>query len=60
MSVGYTYLRTRIDQVLALPVNQAYITQASFNVGDPLVLSPRNKLVVGADYTLPTPANGAS
>ncbi|MDE2302767.1 MAG: TonB-dependent receptor [Sphingomonadales bacterium] len=55
LSFGYTYLRTRIDQVLASPPSAAYITQASFNVGDPLTLSPRNKLTVGADYTLPTP-----
>ena len=56
LTLGYTYLRTRIDAVLALPTNAAYMTQASFNVGDPLVLSPRNKLVVGANYTLPTPS----
>jgi iron complex outermembrane receptor protein len=55
LNVGYTYLRTRIDEVLAVPANPAYITQPAFTVGDPEVLSPRNKLSVGATYTLPTP-----
>jgi iron complex outermembrane receptor protein len=50
---GYTYLRTRIDQVSALPSNFAYATQASFKVGDPETLAPRNKLSAGASYTLP-------
>ncbi len=57
LTLGYTYLRTRIDAVLGTAASVDYQTQASFNVGDPLVLSPRNKLVVGADYTLPTPGD---
>jgi iron complex outermembrane receptor protein len=56
LDFGYTYLRTRIDAVLVLPSNAAYNTQASFNVGDPEVLSPRNKFTVGANYALPTPS----
>ncbi len=56
VTLGYTYLRTRIDAVLPIPSNPDYITQNSFNVGDPETGSPRNKLVVGADYTLPTPS----
>jgi iron complex outermembrane receptor protein len=54
-TLGYTYLRTRIDAVLATPSNPAYNTQAAFMVGDPEALSPRNKLAVGATYTLPLP-----
>ncbi|MDE2405448.1 MAG: TonB-dependent receptor [Sphingomonadales bacterium] len=55
-TLGYTYLRTRIDAVYALPGNPAYNTQAAFTVGDPEALSPRNKLSLGATYTLPLPA----
>ncbi|MBV1688698.1 TonB-dependent receptor [Novosphingobium sp. G106] len=53
LTLGYSYLRTRIDQVVATPSNPAYNTQPAFVVGDPEVLSPRNKLIAGATYTLP-------
>ncbi len=56
LTLGYTYLRTRIDEVLAAPTNPAYDTIPAFHVGDSEVLSPRNKLVAGATYTLPTPS----
>lgn len=52
-SLSYTYLHTRIDEVLTLPQNPEYITQASFNVGDPEILSPKHKFTAGANYTLP-------
>jgi len=52
-TLGYTYLHTRIDKVLALPSVPGYITEASFFAGDPLALSPKHKVAVGATYTLP-------
>jgi iron complex outermembrane receptor protein len=52
-SLGYTYLHTRIDEVLPLPSVPGYITQAAFQVGDPLALSPESKLTFGGNYTLP-------
>ncbi|MBU6266370.1 MAG: TonB-dependent receptor [Sphingomonadales bacterium] len=55
-TLGYTYLRTRIDAVLPSPSNPAYNTQAAFVVGDPEALSPRNKLAFGATWTVPLPA----
>jgi iron complex outermembrane receptor protein len=56
LTASYTYLRTRIDAVTTPPSNVAYNTVPAFIVGDEEVLSPRNKLVVGANYTLPTPS----
>lgn len=55
LNFDYAYLHTRIDQVLAAPVNPEYITQPSFGVGDPLALSPKHKFTAGATYTLPLP-----
>jgi iron complex outermembrane receptor protein len=53
-NLGYTYLHTKIDQVLAVPTNPEYVTQPSFAPGDPLALSPKHKFTLGATYTLPT------
>jgi iron complex outermembrane receptor protein len=52
-SLGYTYLHTKIDAVLPIPEVPGYDTSASFNVGDPLALSPTSKLTAGLNYTLP-------
>ncbi len=53
-NLGYTYLHTRIDQVLTLPQSPGYTTQAAFNVGDPEALSPKHKFTLGATVTVPT------
>jgi iron complex outermembrane receptor protein len=53
LTLGYTYLHTRIDEVLTPPSNPDYTTLASFSVGDPEPFSPRNKLTAGATYHLP-------
>ena len=53
-NLGYTYLHTRIDKVLAVPQNALYVTQPSFAPGDPLALSPKHKFTLGATFTVPT------
>jgi iron complex outermembrane receptor protein len=55
LDVGYTYLQTRITEAVSLAQynSAAFTIGSSFHVGDPIVLTPKNKAVVGATYTLP-------
>jgi iron complex outermembrane recepter protein len=57
LDIGYTYLNTRIQQVtpVTLPATSPYIVAPSFQKGDELVLSPRNKVSATPSYTLPLP-----
>ncbi|MFT3968078.1 MAG: TonB-dependent receptor, partial [Sphingobium sp.] len=52
---GYTYLRTRIKSVPDFSTfnDPNYVLSTAFQVGDPVVLTPRNKYSVTATYTLP-------
>ena len=55
VTVGYSYLHTRIDDIgdvnsLVIP---GYQTSASFKVGDPITNTPENKAVVDVGYQLP-------
>jgi iron complex outermembrane receptor protein len=56
VNVGYTYLNTRIQSIAipALPPGALYtVAGGGYRVGDPLLLSPRNKVTVSATYRLP-------
>jgi iron complex outermembrane receptor protein len=56
LDLGYTYLNTRILQIAipALPADSLYaIAGGGYRVGDPLLLSPRNKVTVTGSYRLP-------
>jgi iron complex outermembrane receptor protein len=57
LDVGYTYLNTRIEEVSipVLPSSSPYVISGTFQVGDPLVLSPKNKVSTTGTYTLPFP-----
>ncbi len=57
LSGGYTYLHTKLQNVrniaaLAGP-NPVYDLSATFQNGDPEILTPKNKVSVSATYTLP-------
>ena len=54
LSVGYTYLHTRIDQVTDFSniSTPGFQTAAFFKVGDPIVLTPENKAVFDVNYQL--------
>jgi iron complex outermembrane receptor protein len=55
LDVGYTYLHTRITEAVDLTQynNSNFTLSGAFHVGDQIVLTPKNKVVVGATYTLP-------
>ncbi|MEN2793678.1 TonB-dependent receptor, partial [Sphingomonas oligophenolica] len=55
LAAGYTYLHTKIKSVPDFSsYNDPNFTLAAlFAVGDPEVLSPKNKITVSATYTLP-------
>ena len=57
LHASYTYLHTRIDKVSVLPSNFAYETQAAFRAGDEEILSPKHKVTLSANYTLPLPTD---
>jgi iron complex outermembrane receptor protein len=55
LTLGYAYLNTRIEKVtaLVLPPSNPYVSAGSPAVGDPLALSPKNKVTFNASYVLP-------
>jgi iron complex outermembrane receptor protein len=57
LDTGYTYLNTRIEQVNipTLSSSSPYVISGAFQVGDPLELSPKNKVSTTGTYTLPLP-----
>jgi iron complex outermembrane receptor protein len=57
LDVGYTYLNTEIQSVNVptLPPTSPWITAGAQKPGDPLELSPKNKVTVTGTYTLPLP-----
>jgi iron complex outermembrane recepter protein len=59
LDVNYTYLGTRIDKVTLAqtPPSSPYIAASPIAVGDPLALSPKNKVTVTGTYTLPLPSD---
>ena len=52
---GYTYLHTEIKSIpdFVTPVGGLYVIDGAQRVGDPLGLSPKNKVAVSATYVLP-------
>jgi iron complex outermembrane receptor protein len=53
-SLDYTYLRTEITAIDPLVSSDPhYVLGESIVAGDPLVLSPRNKISISGNYTLP-------
>lgn len=57
LDVGYTYLNTRIQEVSipTLTGSSPYVISGTFQVGDPLELSPKNKVTTTGTFTLPIP-----
>jgi iron complex outermembrane receptor protein len=57
ISGGYTYLHTKLSNVVDVAAlvgpEVPYTLNATFQNGDPEVLSPRNKFTITANYTLP-------
>ena len=59
LTLGYTYLHTKIISTPDFPALQAQLPPATFDLagsfvpGDEEVLSPKHKLTAGANYTLP-------
>jgi len=52
--VNYTYLATRITSIAPLvSTDPNYIISNQIPVGSPLVLTPKNKALLSANYTLP-------
>jgi iron complex outermembrane receptor protein len=53
-TVNYTYLNTKITSITPLvSTDPNYVLGSSIAVGDPLVLSPKNKYSISGAYTLP-------
>lgn len=54
-TLDYTYLNTEITKIspLATPAASPYVVVNQAIEGDPLVLSPENKLTLSGNYTLP-------
>jgi iron complex outermembrane receptor protein len=60
IDLGYTYLKTKVIAILpvTLPANSPYASVLpTSNVGDPLTLSPKNRVTVTGTYTLPLSAD---
>jgi iron complex outermembrane receptor protein len=59
LDLNYTYLNATIRQLNPVTTTDPNYQPGAPNVaaGDPLVLSPKNKLAIEADYTLPLPAS---
>jgi iron complex outermembrane receptor protein len=55
LHVGYTYLNTKITalKIPALQAGSPYILASAYVVGDALELTPKNKVTISANYTLP-------
>lgn len=55
LQVGYTYLNTKLTSVetFSLEPGSPYVLSGTYMVGDPLALSPKNKVTVTGTYTLP-------
>ena len=53
-TLDYTYLRTEIVSIAPLVSSDPhYVLGESISAGDPLVLSPKNKIAISASYALP-------
>ncbi|TCM34551.1 TonB-dependent receptor [Novosphingobium sp. ST904] len=57
LQVGYTYLNTRLTSIdtFSLEPGSPYVLAGAYTKGDPLALSPRNKVTITGTYTLPLP-----
>lgn len=58
LDVGYTYLDTEVKELTPIilpPENPFLRIEPSARVGGPLTLAPKNRISVGATYTLPFP-----
>jgi iron complex outermembrane receptor protein len=55
LDASYTYLNTQIREIppFPTPTGSLYVIDGAQRVGDPLALSPKNKYVLNATYTLP-------
>jgi iron complex outermembrane recepter protein len=57
-TLDYTYLRTKIVSIAPLVSSDPhYVLGESITAGDPLVLSPRNKIAISGSYALPLSAD---
>jgi iron complex outermembrane receptor protein len=55
-TVDYTYLRTEITSISPLTsTDPNFVLAENITAGDQLVLSPRNKVAISGNYTLPLP-----
>ena len=59
LSAAYTYLNTKVKAVenVTLGSDNVYVVSAPVAAGDPLTLSPKHKMTVSANYTLPLDEN---
>lgn len=57
LDAGYAYLNTKLQEFVdpVLPSNSPYAFVIASEVGGPLPLSPKHRLTLGANYTLPLP-----
>lgn len=55
LDISYTYLNTKLKQISVgqTPANSPYEIDAPIAAGDPLTLSPKNKVSTTGTYTLP-------
>ncbi len=55
LDAAYAYLHTKVLEanVVNLPTDNAYVVSASIRAGDTLILSPKHKFSISANYTLP-------
>lgn len=55
VQAGYTYLNTKILSIpdFPTPAGSLYVIDGAQRKGDPVALSPKNKLTLAANYTLP-------
>ena len=55
LSLDYTYLNTQLQTIAneTLPPGSNYVLTDLIEAGDPLALSPKNKLALNGTYTLP-------
>jgi iron complex outermembrane receptor protein len=55
LSLDYTYLNTQLQTIAnqTLPAGSNYVLADLIEAGDPLALSPKNKLALNGSYTLP-------
>ncbi|TCM19546.1 iron complex outermembrane receptor protein [Novosphingobium sp. PhB165] len=57
LQAGYTYLNTKLTsaKTFSLDPGSPYVLSGTYLVGDPLALSPKNKVTISGTYTLPLP-----